>query len=207
MSMLDSLDRHASLRARNSTRSARPLPILSPVAIAALSFSLSQPAQAQSQDTADATMLPAATVVADRSGEAVKVERVNSGALGDRKPVDTPFSVVAVSGDEIQQRLAQTANDVFKYDPAVSVLGDNARTENSYFAVRGMRVDMLNGTKVDGQNFVTWDADMPLEPFEQVELLKGLSGFMYGFGSPGGIINYVVKRPTDKPLREVTVGY
>ena len=207
MSMLDSLDRHASLRARNSTRSARPLPILSPVAIAALSFSLSQPAQAQSQDTADATMLPAATVVADRSGEAVKVERVNSGALGDRTPVDTPFSVVAVSGDEIQQRLAQTANDVFKYDPAVSVLGDNARTENSYFAVRGMRVDMLNGTKVDGQNFVTWDADMPLEPFEQVELLKGLSGFMYGFGSPGGIINYVVKRPTDKPLREVTVGY
>lgn len=198
---------HGSHAPRHAPRSSsRHFPVLSPVALAVLGLSLSMPALAQSQADATAT-LPTATVVADRSGEAVKVERVSNGALGDRKAVDTPFSVTAVSSDEIQQRMAQTANDVFRYDPAVQVLGDNARTENSYFAVRGMRVDMLNGVKVDGQNFVTWDADIPLEPFEQVELLKGLSGFMYGFGSPGGIINYVTKRPTDKPLREVTIGY
>ena len=212
MSLLRPSNGRAGLRTCGSTRSPSRLPVLSPVAIAVLGLSLSLSAQAQAQgqlqgDGAAAATLPTATVVADRSGEAVKVERVSGGALGDRKPVDTPFSVVAVSSDEIQQRVAQTANDVFKYDPAVSVLGDNARNENSYFAVRGMRVDMLNGTKLDGQNFVTWDADIPLEPFEQVELLKGLSGFMYGFGSPGGIINYVVKRPTDKPWREVTIGY
>lgn len=205
----------ASLRSRVSVRSSLPATALSPVAAAvlglSLSLSLSAPAHAQVQaqpaDPGATATLPTATVVADRSGEAVKVERVSNGALGDRKAVDTPFSVNAVSSDEIQQRMAQTANDVFKYDPAVQVLGDNARTENSYFSVRGIRVDMLNGTKVDGQNFVTWDADIPLEPFEQVELLKGLSGFMYGFGSPGGIINYVAKRPTDTPLREVTIGY
>ncbi|WP_454731425.1 MULTISPECIES: TonB-dependent siderophore receptor [Cupriavidus] len=184
---------------------------LSPVASAVLGLTvafaaLPALAQAQAQTQAEAT-LPTATVSASRDAEPAKVERVSGGALGDRKPVDTPFSVVGVTSEEIQERMAQTANDVFKYDPSVSILGDNTRTENSYFAVRGMRVDPLNGTKVDGQNFVAWDTELPLEPFEQVELLKGLSGFMYGFGTPGGIVNYVVKRPTDTPYRQFTFGY
>ena len=177
--------------------------VLSPVAAAVLGMTISLSAHAQT----NTHTLPTTTVVGERTGEAEKVEQVSSGALGERKAVDTPFSVNAVSSDEIQQRMAQTANDVFKFDPAVQVLSDNARNENAYFAVRGMRVDMLDGTKVNGQNFMSWDSDVPLEPFERVELLKGLTGFMYGFGSPGGIINYVTKAPTDKPLREVTLGY
>ncbi|KKB60740.1 hypothetical protein WM40_27445, partial [Robbsia andropogonis] len=46
-----------------------------------------------------------------------------------------------------------------------------------------------------------------MEAFERVELLKGLSGFMYGFGSPGGIVNYVLKRPTEKRFTTLTAGY
>jgi iron complex outermembrane receptor protein len=86
-------------------------------------------------------------------------------------------------------------------------VGDNATAENSVSSVRGLQIDMLNGVKVDGQSFPSWDTDLPLEPFEQVQLLKGLSGFTYGFGSPGGIVNYVVKRPTDTPYRSISVGY
>lgn len=202
----------SSLRPAQWRAAARaPALRLSPIASAVLGLTLAfaaLPALAQAQAGASAdTTLPTATVTATRSTEPPKVERVSGGALGDRKPVDTPFSVVGVTSEEIQDRMALTANDVFKYDPSVSILGDNTRTENSYFAVRGMRVDQLNGTKVDGQNFVNWDTDIPLEPFEQVELLKGLSGFMYGFGSPGGIINYVIKRPTDTPYRQFTFGY
>ncbi|MDF3832949.1 TonB-dependent siderophore receptor [Cupriavidus basilensis] len=185
-------------------------PRLSPIASAVLGLTVAfaaLPVLAQTSPQADPFVLPAATVVAERDSAPAKAEKVSGGALGERKAVDTPFSVVAATSEEIQDRMAQTASDVFRYDPAVSVLGDNARTENSYFAVRGMRIDMLNGIKVDGQNFVSWNADLPLELFDQVELLKGLSGFMYGFGTPGGIINYVVKRPTDEPLRQLSLGY
>jgi iron complex outermembrane receptor protein len=45
-----------------------------------------------------------------------------------------------------------------------------------------------------------------MEVFD-VGLLKGLSGFMYGFGSPARIMNYVLKRPTDENLFAVDVGY
>ncbi|AJC23506.1 ligand-gated channel [Pandoraea pulmonicola] len=181
------------------------------VCAASLSLASGSAFAQQAQDSqpaanAPAAALPATTVSAGRDDD-VKVERVSSGALGARRAVDTPFSVTAVNSEQIKNQMAQTAMDAFKYDPSVTTLSENKRNENSYFAVRGIRVDMLDGTKVDGQNFVTWQADIPLEPFEQVELLKGLSGFMYGFGAPGGIINYVLKRPTDEPLRQFSVGY
>jgi iron complex outermembrane receptor protein len=65
--------------------------------------------------------------------------------------------------------------------------------------VRGLPVDLLNGFKMDGLSIPNWGSDMPLEPFSQIELLKGPGGFMYGFGQPGGILNFVSKQPTHSP--------
>ena len=48
---------------------------------------------------------------------------------------------------------------------------------------------------------------MPYEQLERVELLKGLGGFMYGFAQPGGLVNYVTKRPGKDPVTSVDVGY
>lgn len=155
----------------------------------------------------DAATLPSVSVSASRDDSAAQADTVSAGALGSRKQVDTPFSTHVVTSEEAQDLMATTANDLFKYDPAVSVSSENSVSENSMFNVRGMPIDTLNSIKVDGQSFPSWDTDLPLEPFEQVELLKGLSGFMYGFGSPGGIVNYVLKRPTDDPYRSVSIDY
>jgi iron complex outermembrane receptor protein len=154
-----------------------------------------------------AATLPTVSVSAAKDTTVEQADTVSAGALGSRKAVDTPFSTHTVTADEGKDLFATTANDLFKYDPAVSSISENARSENSMFTVRGMPIDTLNSVKIDGQTFVSWDADLSLEPFEQVELLKGLSGFMYGFGSPGGIVNYVLKRPTDTPYRSVSIGY
>lgn len=157
--------------------------------------------------TADGKALPTVKVNAARDSETASPKRVTAGALGNRRQVDTPFSTDVVTTERGKDLLANTANDLFKYDPAVTVVGDNATGENSAFAIRGLAVDMLNGVKVDGQNFPSWDTELSLEQFEQVEVLKGLSGFMYGFSTPGGIVNYVLKRPTDDPYRSFSIGY
>ncbi|WP_430228738.1 TonB-dependent siderophore receptor [Paraburkholderia tropica] len=158
-------------------------------------------------DAADGKALPTVKVNAARDSETASPKRVTAGALGNRRQVDTPFSTDVVTTERGKDLLANTANDLFKYDPAVTVVGDNATGENSAFAIRGLAVDMLNGVKVDGQNFPSWDTELSLEQFEQVEVLKGLSGFMYGFSTPGGIVNYVLKRPTDDPYRSFSIGY
>lgn len=73
--------------------------------------------------------------------------------------------------------------------------------------VRGMQLDWQNGYKIDGLPFVTYGITMPYEQLDRVELLKGLGGFLYGFVTPGGVVNYVTKQPGAEPVRSVDIGY
>lgn len=193
------------LRGHRRTPSLLSAGLLVSVGLSLSTLSSSGWAQVAASDTA--ATLPAVSVSATKDTTVAQADTISAGALGSRKQVDTPFSTRIVTSDEAQDLMAATANDLFKYDPAVATISENGISENSMFTVRGMPIDTLNSIKVDGQTFPSWDTDLSLEPFEQVELLKGLSGFMYGFGSPGGIVNYVLKRPTDDPYRSISIGY
>ena len=85
-----------------------------------------------------------------------------------------------------------------KFDAAISLSSNNLITENNAFSIRGINPDFDTGQKLDGMNFRSRAKDLPLEHLERVEILKGAGGFLYGFGAPGGIINYVLKRPTEE---------
>src|SRR5690606_10673461 len=50
-------------------------------------------------------------------------------------------------------------------------------------------------------------SSVPLENKERIEILKGLSGLQAGVATPGGIINYVTKRPTETPVRTLTTEF
>ncbi|MFL9925156.1 TonB-dependent receptor [Herbaspirillum lusitanum] len=155
-----------------------------------------------------ASALPAVTVVASAASEGSGLKRVAaSGALGSRSVLDTPFSISVVDREDIQDRQVTNVEQAFRFDPTVtSASGEYGR--GSSLLVRGLGIDATNGFKMDGLAIPGWGNDLlPMEMFERIELLKGLSGFMYGFGSPGGIMNYVQKRPTDENTFSVDVGY
>lgn len=86
-------------------------------------------------------------------------------------------------------------------------LGDTYSFNAYSINVRGIPLDDYNGYKINGLPFFMTTVELPLESFESVQLLKGASGFMYGFGAPGGIINFVSKKPTDKPTLSLDAGY
>ncbi|MES2532083.1 MAG: TonB-dependent receptor [Pseudomonadota bacterium] len=132
---------------------------------------------------------------------------VSSGALGTRRQLDTPFSTTVVTSDSLAERQVSKLGDVFALDASVSDNSDAYNSWASYVTVRGLPLDWQNGYRINGQPFLSYAITLPYEQFEQVELLKGSSGFMYGFGAPGGIINYVTKKPTDTPVRSIEVGY
>ncbi|MGP5569877.1 TonB-dependent receptor [Pseudomonas helleri] len=98
-------------------------------------------------------------------------------------------------------------SEAVKYDASVTSISSSYGTHPATLAVRGLPLDDLNGYKVDGMANINRGVEMPLEMFDRIDVLKGLSGFMYGFGSPGGIVNYVTKRPTDKTTFSVDAGY
>lgn len=134
-------------------------------------------------------------------------DSVSGGALGRKSELDTPFSTKAVSSDEIEDRLATSISEVLKYDASVTAISPPISTHPATIQMRGLRLDDLNGYKIDGLANINRGTEMPLEMFESVEALKGLTGFMYGFGSPGGTVNYVTKRPTTNQSFSAALGY
>jgi iron complex outermembrane receptor protein len=73
-------------------------------------------------------------------------------------------------------------------------------------ATRGMQGSNMQNARMDGMGIVVTGANS-IEALQQIEVLNGLGGAMYGPANPSGMFNFVPKRPTDTPLRQVTVGY
>ncbi|CAG9236553.1 Ferrichrome-iron receptor [Paraburkholderia sabiae] len=202
-------------------------PVMGALHVAAmLAFAASHSAYAQSDSAGNATNAAATSAgatsdsSADKALPVVKVTAaqdslqhlntdVNSGALGTRTQLDTPFSTTVVTSEELQDMQPQKLGDVFARDASVSDNGNPYSAWATYLSVRGMQLDWQNGFKIDGLPFNSYGITMPYEQLERVELLKGLSGFMYGFGAPGGVVNYVTKQPprSDTPVRSVDIGY
>lgn len=176
---------------------------LTPLAFALLG--LSAPLYAQQ------ATLPTVVVTSRPDGESAipsyRASVGSMGALGTKELLDTPFSTSVATQEFMANQQATTLADAFKADAAVSALNNSISGENSQIAIRGLPLDMLNGIKINGLNTVVWNADLPLEHFEQISLLKGLSGFMYGFSSPGGIANYQTKRAGLEPVSTLKLGY
>lgn len=154
-----------------------------------------------------ANALPTVSVVASGEADSGLKSAASSGALGERSVLDTPFSISVIDKTDLQDRQVTTVEQAFRYDASTtSSSGEYGR--GASVMVRGLGLDDANGFKIDGLALPGWGNDLlPMEVFERVELLKGLSGFMYGFGSPGGIMNYVLKRPTDETTFSADVGY
>ncbi|WP_334011907.1 TonB-dependent receptor [Burkholderia cepacia] len=154
-----------------------------------------------------ATVLPAVNVTAAHDSPQHLTDTVSTGALGTRRQLDTPFSTTIVTSEELEARQPYKLGDVFANDASVSDNSGAYSAWASYMTVRGMQLDWQNGYKIDGLPFVTYGITMPYEQLDRVELLKGLGGFLYGFVTPGGVVNYVTKQPGAEPVRSVDVGY
>lgn len=153
----------------------------------------------------DAAMLQPVTVNANAqqngsATQAYRVKRADVGVLGNASLQNTPYSMEVYSREYMDNLQATSLSDLTKYDAAISLSADDQVSENNSFMIRGLNT----GQKMDGLNLLSRAKDLPLEHIESVEILKGASGFLYGFGSPGGIINYVLKRPTEETTQNLS---
>lgn len=127
---------------------------------------------------------------------AQKKPDVHTGALGARNVYETPFSIASVDAEKIQKIAATTIDAAFTYDAGVRSNNSGVASGNT-FSVRGIPIDRTNGYKVDGLPWPYWFQDHPIEHLQDLQILKGAGGFVYGFTAPGGVVNLVSKQPTD----------
>jgi iron complex outermembrane receptor protein len=119
--------------------------------------------------------------------------------------VNLPYTVNVISRQLIDDTMARSFKQVAKYLPLVS-FQEMQGPEILRPETRGMQGTNMQGDRMDGMGFaVTTPA--ALEEFEQVEVLSGVGGSMYGPSNPSGIFNFVTKTPTEEPLQEAEVEY
>lgn len=161
--------------------------------IAAATLALAAGAHAQTPTLSPVTVTGRTDPIASVSG------------WGDIPLSQTPLQASVFSGTQLRDRDVKRITDVTRIDPSIS---DAYNSEGywDFLTVRGFVLDNRFNYRRDGLP-INAETSIPLDNKERLEVLKGASGMQAGTSAPGGLVNLVVKRPTDKPLRSVQLGW
>lgn len=179
--------------------------LLAPAVCAAL-LSMAVPAVAQSTPAA-AQPAPAASlpeVRVEAHGSEPATERASVGGIGDAPLAETPQSISIIRAETLRDLGAGSLSAAMRSETSA---GDFYNTVGYIEGIqlRGFQLDNALNFRRDGLQ-VSNHAPVPLENKASIEVLKGVSGLQGGVSAPGGLVNYVLKRPTAEPLREVFLG-
>ncbi|WEF33696.1 TonB-dependent siderophore receptor [Pseudoduganella chitinolytica] len=163
---------------------------------AALGIAQAFPAAALAQTDAPVTEVVITGARADAAHASV-------AGFADTPLLQTPASVGVITREQMQALNIRSTTDAARYDASI---GDayNAVGYAEQFSIRGFKLDNARSYRKDGLA-ISGDTQIPLENKESIEVLKGLAGLQAGVAAPGGIVNYVTKRPTAETLRSALV--
>lgn len=138
------------------------------------------------------------------NGYVVK-ETTGIGIWDKRSLQDTPYQMSIVSQDMIENT-ASGIDQIFKMNPVVQVTRTSTSSHSWNTPEINIRGFSASGNHIlDGIPF-SWVEGVTTEELERVEVLNGLSGFLYGVGYVGGAVNYVTKKPTLERITDLTIG-
>jgi len=113
-------------------------------------------------------------------------------------------SKTTIGRDELQSQNAQNTYDAVKNVPGVAQADAKAGGGADNLQIRGIHLASATGYRLDGGLSMVNNVMMATEDKERVQVLKGAGALEYGIASPAGIINYVLKRATNRPINEVS---
>lgn len=128
--------------------------------------------------------------------------------FGDVPLRQAPFSAITVDSQTLQDIGAQRVSDALRLDASVADSYNSPAYWDS-LSVRGYKLDNRYNYRREGLP-ITAETMIPMDNKERIELFKGTSGIQAGTSAPGGLVNYVVKRPPtakDETLRSVSASY
>ncbi len=116
--------------------------------------------------------------------------------FGKRDLIDVPQSVSVITQEVLLDQQVRALGDLVRNDPSVIV--SNPPGFNETVNIRGY--DLNNSSSYRRENLIFQNqVQSPFENKAAVEIIKGPSAIRYGFTPPGGMVNYVLKRPTEIP--------
>ncbi|CAD5108569.1 TonB-dependent siderophore receptor [Zestomonas carbonaria] len=134
-------------------------------------------------------------------GRAQTLYKVSEATTGTRTPTPlekVPQAIQVLPRELIDDQAARQVTDLYRNISGV--------TQFSYAGVtmRGFRQENVLYDGMRGDPYAGFAVPL-LFNIDRLEVLKGPAGVMYGGGDPGGVINYVTKKPQHQALNRLQV--
>jgi catecholate siderophore receptor len=106
---------------------------------------------------------------------------------------DTPQAISVVTGEQLKAQGINTLEGALRNVPGITIaIGEGGTLSGDQFKIRGF--DAKDDVYVDGlRDFGSYTRDS--FNYEEVQVLKGPSGAMFGRGTTGGAVNTISKQP------------
>ena len=145
------------------------------------------------------------TEAAEGSAEdGYRTETVSAvGVWQGRSLQDTPYSLNIFSEEIIKNLQATTPDQVYRVNPTTQLVRAQHENNQPRIMMRGFSVQR---SYRDGVPDDQYNHSATMEDTARIEILNGLSGFLYGANNVGGVTNYVTKRSTDERLNQITLS-
>lgn len=160
----------------------------------------------EAESASGSTVLETITVQGGASGsddDQKTIVATKTTGVG-KMPTDilvAPASVSVITAKEVQERGADSVEQVVQYTAGVVTDYYGSDDRFDYFKIRGFTPFTYRDGMVVGR---TWSG-IREEPyaFERIEVLKGANSTGFGVSDPGGSVNYVTKTPKSERFGEV----
>jgi catecholate siderophore receptor len=116
--------------------------------------------------------------------------------------LDTPQAVSVVDAETMKQQATTTLGDALRNVAGITIaIGEGGTLAGDQFKIRGF--DAKDDVYLDGlRDFAAYTRDS--FDYQEVQVLKGPSGLMFGRGTTGGAINTITKTPF---LEDSVIGH
>lgn len=144
-----------------------------------------------------------AVTVTGKAAPVLEADRADVGGLG-LTLAKTPQSVTVLGADLLAATASSSLSQAIKLDAS---LADSYNTTGYIegLAVRGFLLDQSNNFLRNGLPVSNY-APIALENKERIEVLKGVAGLQSGVSAPGGLVNFVTKKPQLDAFTNASMG-
>jgi iron complex outermembrane receptor protein len=142
---------------------------------------------------------------AETPGEGAQgVEEITVTAQRIRESLQTvPIAITVVSGDTLKERNIYDASQLTSLAPSLQLEGSNDSVGATFFFVRGVGSGLNTiagessvGTAIDGVAMSRPDFGIvQYFDIQQIEILRGPQGFLFGKNATAGLVNITTTRP------------
>jgi iron complex outermembrane receptor protein len=157
-----------------------------------------------------AAELPPLRVVGKATADAgwgYRAAKAYSGTKTDTPLIETPQSISVVTEAQMDAQNTRSLAEALRYTPGMQSESFGFEPRVTWLKMRGFDATtsglFRDGLRLANLNFVI---GYNLEPYgaERVEVPRGPVSVLFGQVSPGGLVNYVSKRPSFDPFREIS---